>query len=76
VLGYVTDAAVTQAALVVKPNAAVAVASSFAFPLALMAVVLFFLVIQPRLDGRDPKLRAAPRTSNESLVLFEEEGSL
>jgi hypothetical protein len=41
-----------------------------------MAVVLFFLVIQPRLDGRDPKLRAAPRTSSESLVLFEEEGSL
>jgi hypothetical protein len=73
-LGDVLDAAAGQAALIVKPAAAAAVASSFAFPLILMVIVLFFLVVQPRMDGRDPKLRNAPRTTSETLVPFEEEG--
>jgi hypothetical protein len=70
----VLDSVADQAALIVKPAAAAAVASSFAFPLILMVIVLFFLVIQPRIDGRDPKLRNAPRTTSETLVPFEEEG--
>jgi hypothetical protein len=37
--------------------------------------VLFFLVVQPRMDGRDPKLRNAPRTASETLVQFEEDGA-
>ena len=40
----------------------------------IVAAVVFFLVIQPRMDGRDPKLRNAPRTTSETLVPFEEEG--
>ena len=76
VLDYVADAAVDQAAMIVKPAAAAAVASSFAFPLILMLAVLFFLVVQPRMDGRDPKLRNAPRTTSETLVQFEEDGAL
>jgi hypothetical protein len=39
-----------------------------------MLIVVFFLVVQPRIDGRDPKLRKAPRTTGETLVQFEEEG--
>ena len=76
VLNSVADAAVDQAAIIVKPAAAAAVASSFAFPLILMLAVLFFLVVQPRIDGRDPKLRKAPRSAGETLVQFEEEGAL
>ena len=76
VLTYVAGAAVEQAAIIVKPAAAAAVASSFAFPLILMLAVLFFLVVQPRMDGRDPKLRSAPRTASETLVQFEEDGAL
>jgi hypothetical protein len=67
---------VHQASTIVKPAAAAAVASTFAFPLLLMLLVLFFLVVQPRMDGRDPKLRAAPRTATETFVPFEEEGVL
>ena len=75
VLDYVADAAVDQAEIIVKPAAAAAVASSFAFPLILMLAVLFFLVVQPRMDGRDPKLRNAPRSASETLVQFEEDGA-
>jgi hypothetical protein len=75
VLDYVADAAVDQAAIIVKPAAAAAVASSFAFPLILMLAVLFFLVVQPRMDARDPKLRNAPRTATETFVQFEDEGA-
>jgi hypothetical protein len=67
---------VNQASVLVKPTAAAVVATSFAFPLILMVVVVLFLVTQPRMDGRDPKLRAAPRTASETLVPFEEEGAL
>jgi hypothetical protein len=41
-----------------------------------MVAVLLFVLGQSRLDGRDPKLRAAPRTAAETLLLFRDEESL
>jgi len=55
---------------------AMAVAATFGFPLALMLAVLLFLIIQSRLDDRDPKLRAAPLTSAETYLPFANEGDL
>jgi hypothetical protein len=60
----------------VKPAAAAAVAVTFGFPLALMIAVVLFLLGQSRLDGRDPKLRAAPLTAAETLLVFRDEDSL
>jgi hypothetical protein len=60
----------------VQPAAAAAVATAFGFPLALMLAVLAFLVIQSRLDGRDPKLRSAPLTSADTIVPFANEVDL
>ena len=57
----------------VQPAAVAAVASTFGFPLALMLAVLLFLVVQSRLDGRDPKLRAAPLTTAETYLPFADE---
>jgi hypothetical protein len=54
----------------VKTEAVTAVAQTFGFPLALMLAVLIFLLIQGRLDERDPKLRRAPLTTAETTVLF------
>ena len=53
-----------------KAEAATAVAQTFGFPLALMLAVLLFLMIQGRMDERDPKLRRAPLTTAETTVLF------
>ncbi|MDT7572878.1 MAG: hypothetical protein QOE05_3052 [Actinomycetota bacterium] len=36
-------------------------------PLALGAVVLLFLLVQHRIDRRDPKLRVSPRGMSEEL---------
>jgi len=44
--------------------------------LILMIAVLLFLLIQSRLDGRDPKLRAAPLTSAETILPFRDEDQL
>ncbi len=60
----------------VKPAAAVAVATTFSFPLLLMLAVLLFLLGQAHLDHRDPKLRVAPMTAAETAVTFEEEADL
>jgi hypothetical protein len=60
----------------VKPAAAAAVATEFGFPLALMIAVLLFLLIQSRLDGRDPKLRAAPLTASDTILPFRDEDQL
>jgi hypothetical protein len=60
----------------VKPAAAAAVATEFSFPLILMIAVLLFLLIQSRLDGRDPKLRAAPLTAAETILPFRDEDQL
>jgi hypothetical protein len=60
----------------VKPAAAVAVAATFGFPLLLMIAVLLYLVVQTRVDGRDPKLRAAPLTTAETMIPFRDEDAL
>jgi len=68
--------AATQVATIVRPGAAAAVATSFSFPLALMMAVLVFLLVQRYVDRRDPKLRAAPRSTAEGLVQFRDEEGL
>jgi uncharacterized paraquat-inducible protein A len=60
----------------VKPAAAAAVVTTFGFPLILMIAVLLFLLVQSRLDGRDPKLRAAPLTASETILPFRDEDQL
>jgi hypothetical protein len=60
---------------VVKPTVAASVATTFSFPLALMAFVLLFLLAQSAVDRRDPKLRAKAN-ANESILGFEDEESL
>ena len=67
--------AARNAGIVVKPEAAARVATTFSFPLALALLVVIFLVVQPRLDDRDPKLRSAPRSPSDLMVAFEEDAS-
>jgi len=74
--GNVINEAALQVAVVVKPAAAAAVATTFGFPLALMVAVLLFLFVQRYLDARDPKLRAAPRSMADGLIEFEDEERL
>jgi hypothetical protein len=74
--GTVIYEAATRVSTVVKPVAAAAVATTFTFPLVLMLAVLLFLLVQRRLDDRDPKLRAAPRSTAEALLEFEDEDRL
>ena len=75
-VGQVVTAAVEYVALVVRPDAAVAVAAEFTFPIALAVAVLAFLVIQGQVDRRDPKLRIAPQHVQETLVVFRMEEEL
>jgi hypothetical protein len=42
----------------------------FAFPLILAAGAMAFLLVQGRIDRREPKLTAAPVDSRDDLVLF------
>jgi hypothetical protein len=72
----VFDAAVEGVARVVKPEAAAVVAVTFGFPLGLSAAVVVFLLVQGRIDARDPKLRAAPRSPRDTVVAFQEENQL
>jgi hypothetical protein len=65
-----------QVSKVVRPEVAAAVATTFGFPLALMAAVLAFLAVQSRLDVRDPKLRVAPQTLADTVLPFREEADL
>ena len=58
---------------VVRPEAVATVATTFTFPLLLVLAVLLFLLVQSRLDSRDPKLRSAPLTTDDALVSFEED---
>jgi hypothetical protein len=69
-VGGVLSAAVAQVGLIVQPDAAVAVAAEFTFPLALAMAVLLFLVVQDQVDRRDPKLRMAPQHVAETLIGF------
>jgi hypothetical protein len=57
----------------VQPAAVAAVAGTFGFPLALMLAVLLFLIVQSRLDGRDPKLRSAPLTTADTFLPYVDE---
>jgi hypothetical protein len=75
-LAMVFDAAVEGVARVVKPEAAAVVAVTFGFPLALSTLVVVFLMVQGRIDARDPKLRAAPRSHRETVIPFQEEEQL
>ena len=72
----IIGAAADQIGRVVKPEAAAVVAVAFSFPLMLMLAVVTFLVVQNRVDSRDPKLRLAPKTRDDGLVAFQEEGQL
>jgi hypothetical protein len=76
VVGQVVGAAVEQVVRAVRPEAAVAVATEFTFPLALALAVLAYLVIQGPIDRRDPKLRGAPQNVIETLVTFKTEEEL
>ena len=73
-VGGFLSAAGGQISTVVGPAAVVA--TSFSFPLALMLAVVIFLVVQSRIDSRDPKLRAAPQTMAETVVRFKERAEL
>jgi hypothetical protein len=72
-VGGVVSAAVAQVRLIVRPEAAAAVAAEFTFPLALALAVLLFLVVQDQMDRRDPKLRMAPENVGETLIGFTSE---
>jgi hypothetical protein len=52
------------------------VAVGFGFPLILTVAVTGFLAVQNRLDGRDPKLRLAPRSTVETVLQFHDEADL
>jgi hypothetical protein len=61
---------------VVKPSVAAEVANTFSFPLALMALVILFLIAQPRVDRRDPRLQALTANADNSPIGFQEEDDL
>ncbi|MEA2460080.1 MAG: hypothetical protein QOH90_257, partial [Actinomycetota bacterium] len=42
----------------------------FAFPLILMALVIGFVLLQNRLDGKDVKFALAPISSEQDLLSF------
>ncbi|HYM52270.1 MAG TPA: vWA domain-containing protein [Candidatus Dormibacteraeota bacterium] len=75
-LSAMFGAAVEQVSRVVKPEAVVAVAATFGFPLGMNLAVVLFLVVQGGIDSRDPKLRVASQTATEAVVAFEEEEQL
>jgi hypothetical protein len=69
----VLNAVGDQVRTTVKPEAVAAVATTFTFPLALAVLVFLFVLIQSRLDSRDPKLRYAPASAGETYLAFEDE---
>ena len=73
VLSAVLGAVGERVRTTVKPAVVAAIASTFTFPLALAILVVLYLLVQARLDGRDPKLRYAPTSAGETYVAFEEE---
>lgn len=76
VVAQVIGAAITGVTTVVRPEAAVAVAEQFTFPLALTVAVIVYLVVQGHVDRRDPKLRLAPQHIRETVLRFEPEADL
>ena len=75
-LGGVLRGAVGNVGLILRPEAALAVATEFTFPLVLALAVLIFLVVQDQVDRRDPKLRVAPQHAADTFVRFEPEEQL
>jgi hypothetical protein len=75
VVQEIVSTTVSEAAKLVKPEVAAAVATTFGFPLGLAIVVVLFLAVQTRLDHRDPKLRAVALSETE-MVEFESEDEL
>lgn len=71
--GSMLSAVVDQFTTTVKPAVVAAVATTFSFPLALAVLVILFLLVQARMDSRDPKLRHAPKTTWESYIPFKDE---
>ena len=61
------------AGLIIRPEAAAVIATGFGFPILLAILVLVFLLIQPRFDDRDPKLRRAPGRTGDLLVAYEDD---
>jgi hypothetical protein len=76
VVQEIVSTTVSEAAKLVKPEVAAAVATTFGFPLGLAIVVVLFLAVQTRLDHRDPKLRAAANADSELMMQFESEDEL
>jgi hypothetical protein len=76
VVQEIVSTTVSEAAKLVKPEVAAAVATTFGFPLGLAIVVVLFLAVQTRLDHRDPKLRAAANADGELMMQFESEDEL
>jgi len=72
----ISDTVAAGVSTVVKPAAAAAVATTFSFPLALMVIVLLFLLVQSRVDRRDPRLKQAGGAGPEALLGFEDEDLL
>ena len=68
--------AVKPSSSVFQPALVAEVASTFSFPLILMLLVILFLIVQGRLDRRDPKLAQAGRNSPEVIASFEMEEEL
>lgn len=60
-----------QASADTGDNGAVPIARDLGFPLALAALVSAFVMVQGRLDRRDPKLAAAPISVHDDLLAFE-----
>ena len=75
-LGSIVTSAVGNVALVLRPEAALAVATEFTFPLVLALAVLLYVVAQDQVDRRDPKLRMAPPHQRDTLIRFEAEERL
>jgi hypothetical protein len=67
-----TDVSATSEQSVISQISDVAVeaAKNAAFPLLLVALVFGFLMVQNRIDSRDPKLALAPVDSDYDLLSF------
>jgi hypothetical protein len=72
----VADTVASGVKTVVKPTVAASVATTFSFPLALMAFVLLFVLAQSAVDCRDPKLRAKASAGPETVLGFVDEDRL
>ena len=75
-INAIVSGAVDQVSRVIQPEAAAAVAATFGFPLLLMLLVAIFMIVQARVDHRDPKLRLAPQTAFDTVVRFSDEEAL